>query len=102
MNVTSKFQSILPSLAEKALTSPINYKLSAGILKGGRLVRAPSHNTHCTVVRGCRCSSLHAEHSAILQAFPSLTYSRAKGWYFLRSKGKGTRRKKGQKEEWKV
>ena len=32
MNVTSKFQSILPSLAEKALTSPINYKLSAGIL----------------------------------------------------------------------
>ena len=32
MNVTSKFQSILPSLAEKALTSPINYKLSAVFL----------------------------------------------------------------------
>lgn len=98
MNYTKKFTSILPSLAEEALKSPIRYHLAAGILKSGRLVGSPTHNTNCNLVRGCRCSSLHAEHSAMLKAFPSLYYNPVKGWCFLHPKGKGKKYKKGQKE----
>lgn len=94
MNYTNKFTSILPNLAEEAFKSPIRYNLAAGILKNGRMINSPTHNTNCDVIRGCRCSSLHAEHRAILQAFPNLTYSNAKGWYFLRLKRKGTKFKK--------
>ena len=100
-NYASKFCTILPSLAEKAQSSPINYKLSAAILKGGRFVRPPSHNTHCTVIRGCRCSSRHAEVGAILQVFTNLTYSNVKGWFINKSKkkmnsGKKIKMKKGK------
>lgn len=98
MNYANKFTSILPNLVEEASKSPIRYHLAAGILKSGRMISSPTHNTNCNVIRGCRCSSLHAEHRAMLQAFPNLTYSNAKGWCFLRSKGKGKKFKKVQEE----
>jgi hypothetical protein len=100
MNHSHKFCSILPNLVANALDSPVNYKLSAAIMKGGHLVSHPSNNTHCSVIRGCRCSSRHAEIGAILQVFTNLTYSRAKGWFIHYSKkkrnaGKKIKKKKG-------
>lgn len=97
MNFANKFNGILPSLAEEALKSPIRYQLAAGILKGGRLIRSPTHNTNGEVIRGCRCSSLHAEHRALLQAFPKLQYRKGR-WCFLHTKGKGSKYKKGQEK----
>lgn len=98
MNYSSKFNSILPQLVQEASKSPIKYNLAAGILKGGTLVKSPTHNTNGNLVRGCVCSSLHAEHRAMLQNFPNLKYSRSKGWCFLRAKGKGAKFKKAFKE----
>ena len=102
MNYSNKFSELLPNLALEASKSPIRYNLAAGIIKGGRMIRAPTHNTNATVVRGCRCSSLHAETRAILQVYPNLTYSKAKGWCFFPSKRKGSRFKKGQQEKVKI
>ena len=89
MNYINKFETnILPKLTAKASTSPVNFKLSAALFKGVCLVCEPSHNTHRTVIRGCRCPSLHAETSAILRTFTNLAYSNGKGWFINKSKKK--------------
>ena len=98
--INNKFHGILPNLAKEALKSPIRYQLAAGILKGGRLIRSPTHNTHGDNIKGCHCGSLHAEHRALLQAFPKLHYRKGK-WCFLHPKGKGTKFKKVKEKSYK-
>ena len=96
-NHFNKVQNIIPRMREEAERSPIRYRLAAGIIKNGKFINRPTHNTNGEVIRGCRCSSLHAEHRAMLKAFPNLQYKQGR-WCFLQSKRKGSYLKKGQQK----
>lgn len=67
-------------MIEEARKSPIQYKLAASILKNAKPVCKPTHNTHCTFIHGHQCSSLHAEHRAILKMFPGLIHCEMNGF----------------------
>lgn len=93
----SKFTNILSSqLIPEAQKSICTHKLSAGIIKNGKLMGHVHHNGYATAVRGCRCSSLHAEAAAIINYYPDLKYSDSKGWFLLRSKGQKKKCKKAK------
>ena len=79
---------ILDKLYLQASMSHIEHKLSAVILKGGRMISKPFCNTERNTFRGNSCGSLHAEANAIVNYFGnSLNFSK-NGWCFLQTKWK--------------
>jgi len=92
-----KFNHVLSTrLAPEALKSKLPHKLSAGIIKNGKIIGHVHHNKYCTVIRNKRCSSVHAEAAAILNHYPDLRYSESKGWFLLRDKGQKKKCKKAK------
>ena len=68
-------------------------KLSAAIVKNGRLYIQPCVNTQRNTCRGSMCGSLHAEQNALLNFFgKDIAYSKINGWYLC---SKEERIKKG-------
>jgi hypothetical protein len=68
-------------------------KLSAAIVKNGRLYIQPCVNTQRNTCRGSMCGSLHAEQNALLSFFgKDIAYSKINGWYLC---SKQERIKKG-------
>ena len=81
--------SLIDNLCLEAQKSPVKAQLAAVILQGKKRVSHICCNTNSTCIRGYRCPSLHAEANAISSYYgKSLCFSKKKGWYFLRSKGK--------------
>lgn len=57
-------------------------KLSAAIIKNGRLYIQPCVNTQRNTCRGSVCGSLHAEQNALLNYYgKDIAYSKKNGWY---------------------
>lgn len=79
----------ISNLMNAALSSTLNFRLSAMIVKGSRPITPPIVNSDRRYVRGKCTPSVHAEAGALLKYCGKfLTYSDSKGWRFLREKGK--------------
>jgi hypothetical protein len=67
-----------------ALQSKISHQLSAGIVKGTKIISKICCNTERNVCRGINIGSLHAEAHAIINYFgKDLKYDQHKGWCVL-------------------
>lgn len=89
-----KFQSIIQSLTNKAITSQIHIKLAAVLIKGKRMVSQPYCNTLRNKCKGFTCGSLHAETNAILHYYGNkLSYHKKDGWYFDETKERNSKSK---------
>ena len=78
-NITSL---ILEKLATAARKTDVKYPLAACLIINGEIFSNPIANRQSdTDNKGAyKCSSLHAEYSAIKAMFPDLTYMGQKGW----------------------
>jgi len=87
--------SIIDKLKRVAVTSDVNAKLAAGMMRGKNFIGTPKSNINYSHCNGYHCSSLHAEANAMLGCYgDSLQYHNGR-WRFLR---KGAREKKGQED----
>jgi len=67
-----------------ALQSKISHQLSAGIVKGTKIISKICCNTERNICRGINMGSLHAEAHAIINYFgKDLRYDQHKGWCVL-------------------
>ena len=67
-----------------ALQCKISHQLSAGIVKGTKIISKICCNTERNVCRGINMGSLHAEAHAIISYFgKDLKYDQHKGWCVL-------------------
>jgi deoxycytidylate deaminase len=73
----------LDRLIRNAKNSSISAgKLSAAIIKNGRLYAQPCVNTQRNTCRGSTCGSWHAEQNALLNYYgKDIAYSKKNGWY---------------------
>ena len=95
--MSSKTSFFYNQLAHIAMSSDIEQKLAAGIVKAGKIQGNPCPNSSRNVFRGMTCGSLHAEANAILSYYPKdLTWTQERGWCFLRGKGKVAKDKEEQ------
>ena len=84
--------SMIDKLKRVAVTSNVNSKLAAGLIKGKSFVSPPKSNINCSHCNGYKCSSLHAEVHAMIGHYGSSLQYHNDNWRFLR---KGSK-KKGQ------
>lgn len=80
----TRLNTLYNQLRPYAQSSTISHQLSAGIVKGKKIIGKICCNTERNICRGMEVGSLHAEAHAIISHFgKSLTYDVHRGWCVL-------------------